>query len=173
MSRISQPYRLIQNIISYLHMHDTIQQGFLPQNLRLISCVTFLSSFSNGSWFFHIWHLLTRRHKTKTSYPRFHEKNLFSYDFVHNYLFRMLIPVPWLSLVLIYIWITASETNLQITYKREYFEKLLKNTAKEQKGIKSQEHKFKREVILKWKLLVWFLLWTRIWGRILLKLIFI
>lgn len=29
-------------------------------------------------------------------------KNLCSYDFVHNYLFRLLIPIPQFSLVLIY-----------------------------------------------------------------------
>lgn len=61
-------------------------------------------------------------------------KNVYFYDFVQNYLFRMFIPVPWFSLFLIYIWIPASETNLQIKYKQEYLEKL--HSANEQKGKK-------------------------------------
>lgn len=36
----------------FLTFTCTIQQGSLPQNLNSIPCVTFHSSFSNGSWFF-------------------------------------------------------------------------------------------------------------------------
>lgn len=93
----------------FLTFTRPIQEGFLPQNLSPIPCVTFHSSFSNSSHFLHIRHLLI---KTKLATQGFMNKNLCSYDFLHNYLFRMLIPVPWFSLVLIYIWITALETNL-------------------------------------------------------------
>lgn len=85
---------------SYLHMHNTT--GIPSVEPQLLFHVCHLTQVSpTVHYFFHIWDLLT---STITIFlPKAMNKNLYSYDFVHNYLFRIFIPVPWFSLVLIYM----------------------------------------------------------------------
>lgn len=69
----------------------------------LIPCVPFHSSFSNSSWFLSHLRSINKHNQNQNFLPKAMNKNLYSYDFVHNYLFRIFIPVPWFSLVLIYM----------------------------------------------------------------------